>query len=407
MKAEQFLKQVDSIPSDTVISESRSLNQVSGSVAQIQDPTSALTSGVPLSSSGVDTTQLPSNTLPQINLSGWVPTITRLQAFANSVVNGVFLPYRIARYFMYNQSYHKAPDLAGFLPWDLNHEPWSSAVGLVQAPTMVSGSYGGSDPVVAIIDSGMDYNHPTLHGALWMNPSPWRDSDGHKDRYGWDFISQDSRPFDDGYHGTQVASVVIGVAPKAKIMPLKIFNPWGVTTSAAVYAAFVYAVDHGAQVILCSWASGKSSDAISMGISYARDHGVVVVASAGDDGMDLAVARYYPAVLSAKYDNVLTVTAVDAQDRLIQAGYTKANYDSHSVQLAAPGADIPVAQPRSGFSRETSSDLAAAMVAGALARYLDSNESYQQGMKRLLTDSDSISSLETAVQGGLRLHIRK
>jgi thermitase len=278
---------------------------------------------------------------------------------------------------------------------------------LANLSSLGEGGFGGSYPVVAIIDSGVDYNHPAIHDSLWLNPIYWQDPDGRKDRYGWDFISEDAHPFDDGYHGTQVASVILGVAPQVKIMPLKIFNPWGVTNSASIYGAFTYAVDHGAQIIVCAWATTKSSISFSMGVEYARAHGVAVIAGAGDDGMSLTFLPYYPAVLSEKFDNVLTVTAVDSNDRLMSSGIRKSNYDPNSILLAAPGVDIPVAEPRNSVNQDSSTGLATAMVAGALARYLEPNENYQHWMSELLQDADSIPSLESAVKGGLRLHVKR
>ncbi len=355
----------------------------------------------------------------QAQLSGLVPDTSLWSAFLMSLLDSAFLPYRIWRYFAYDQAYHQLPDSSdneegrsGRRGWDLNHESWSEKIGLAHLRPL------DFVPVVAIMDSGMDYNHPALHHSLWLNPISLGSADfgsegavGKKDRYGWDFVSEDSRPYDDGYHGTQLASVVLGVAPRAKIMPIKIFNAWGVTTSAAIYGAFTYAVDHGAQVILCGWATSRASQAILMGVTYAKDHGVIVVAAAGDDGINLSELPYYPAVLSKNLDNVLTVTGVDANDQLFNqstwAGLRKANYGSGEVFLAAPGLGIPVAEPRVGSSHGTSTGLAAAMVAGSLVRYMDSSSGYQHWIEDLLGDADRVLTLDFAVRGGLRLHVRR
>src|SRR3569832_1494805 len=96
----------------------------------------------------------------------------------------------------------------------------------------------------------------------------------------------------------------------------------------------------------------------------------MVVTAAGDTGTDLNDLPYYPAVLTQKWDNVVSVTGTDERDELIQASSRKANTGAQSVLIAAPGSSIPVAEPRLGKARETSTGLAAALVAGALARYL-------------------------------------
>ena len=278
--------------------------------------------------SGVDNISLPSVNLPEApTVSGMVSEISQLEAFLKSIAEAIFLPYRIYRYFTYDQTYHADADLD--LPssaYDFGGDSWTRQIGLDLVPEETQGE-AGVVPVVAVIDSGVDYNHPVVHGALWLNSSPWLDPDGRQDRYGWDFVSEDSRPFDDGYHGTQIAGLVTTVAPAVKIMPIKIFNPYGITTSATVYAGFVYAVDHGAQIIVCGWSTGVNSQAIRMGVSYARDHGVVVVAAAGDQGINLAKWNdVYPSILSRSMDNQVTVTAVDSNDQLVSDGQRKSNF---------------------------------------------------------------------------------
>lgn len=319
----------------------------------------------------------------------------------------VSLPYRVWRYFKYDQDYHSKPDGAIFPPdfkEKMTREPWMRQIGLIEATRE-------ADPVVvAVIDSGIDYNHPLLHDFLWVNPAPTQDPKGRLDRYGWDYISNDPRPYDDGYHGTQLASLVVAVAPNVKLLPLKVFNPWGVTTSAAIYAAFVYAVDHHAQVILCGWATPVASQALERGVAYAQEHGVGVVVAAGDEGKDLAQEPRYPASFARNYPNVLAVASVDDSDQLAQQEGRASNYDPETVRIAAPGEGIWVAEPRVGLARESSSGLAAALVAGALARILPSLEkkgsSPLAGIDQLIQNADVIPELSTAVRGGARLRTR-
>lgn len=354
----------------------------------------------------VDSVQMPASNFSASNLTGIVQLVTHTQAFMKSLAGLVFLPYRIWRYFAYDQAYHSHADGGGPSTGDRAQEIWRHQIGLDKVGSDRSGSdKTGSDrresdrsgsgdgagqdrvnptdssilgPTIAIIDSGIDYNHRTIHDSLWLNPGATSDVDGRRDRYGWDFISNDSKPYDDSYHGTQVASLVASVAPAAKILPLKIFNPWGITTSAAIYGAFQYAVDHGAKIILCAWATHLPSEAIKEGVEYARKNGVVVVAAAGDQGLNLSMFPMYPAVLSEKYDNVLTVTSVDFRDRLVQTQGKKPNFDlsGTKIQLAAPGETMWVAEPRGGKAVETSTGLAAAIVAGVLARNIAASPSY-------------------------------
>ena len=192
---------------------------------------------------------------------GSAPQENLLIAIWKSITGTFLLPYRIWRYKQYDRAYRAQPDITP----------------LAHTHNNTSLDKNDKSPIVAIIDSGVDYNHPAIHGSLWLNPSPTLDAHGRLDRYGWDFISGDSRAMDDGYAGTQVASLVLSVAPSAKIMPLKAINPWGITSSAAIYASFVYAVDHGAKIILCAWTTQVASKAIELGIEYAHRHHIAVV----------------------------------------------------------------------------------------------------------------------------------
>ncbi len=358
----------------------------------------------------VSAVRLPSQNLSKANLPSidqagqWQPILTEAQAFTKSLTDFVFLAYRVYRYFAYDQKYHRTPDLG---PTTLagNSDRWRRQMGLDQVPPMKPGT-----PVVAVIDTGVDYNHPLLHSALWLNPSPWSFDQTDRDRYGWDFISNDSHPYDDHAHGTQLASLVVNVSPSVKIMPLKAFNPWGVTTSASLYAAFKYAVDHGAHVILCGWSTSVNSQALIQGLEYARRNGVAVVASAGDGGWDLTHVFSLPSAQSGQMEQLLVVAGVDSKDRIVQSGSKSSNYGKFDVQLAAPGQNLPVAEPRGGVSTETSADLAAALVAGALSRVAVDQE-FQGGgaswVQTLLQDAEVVPQLMNQVRGGLRVRVRR
>ena len=353
---------------------------------------------------------------PKADLKSLGPQQSWWEAFLNSIVESPLLFYRIWRYFQYDQPYRGQGDAGD--QGDPNQE--NDSAGDQQSnqqmddepsATPSESPTRGTGPLVALIDSGIDYNHPAIQGSIWVNPDPFVGSDGEADRNGWDFISGDGRPFDDGYHGTEVASVLLSIAPDVTVMPLKIFNPWGITNSASIYGAFIYAVDHGARIILCGWSTRLYSRAVEMGVVYARNHGVLVVAEAGDRGDNLSQVAAYPAVLSMKYDNVLTVTSVTDSDQLVTVLHRYASYDANSVMLAAPGENIHVADPRGHYSIQTSTAFAAAMVAGAVARNISADAApsavYSDWIKQIESQADVVPGLESAVQGGRRLHIRE
>ena len=346
----------------------------------------------------IDSIHLPITSYPlSPEVEKLVPLISMGEASSKLITQQATLPYRIARYFMYDQSYSTL-DLGSNLGIDVSPllgGDWVQQIGLAQAPKMSEAHI----PVVAIIDSGMDYNHPLLHDQLWFNPDPTLDYWGTQDPYGWDFTAQDPRPYDDAYHGTQIASVLAQVAPLARIMPLKAFNAYGITSSGALSGAFTYAVDHGAQIIVCAWATPVPSRAIAQGIEYALEHGVIVVGAAGDDGKDLSQVSTYPAHYTQAFDNLISVTGFSDQ----------ANFDASSIQIAAPDQLVPVAEPRLGIAAASSTGLSAAMVAGALARIIAAEPAsahYRHWIEALLQDADASPELESKVRRGLRLHIR-
>jgi hypothetical protein len=358
---------------------------------------------------------------------GEIPSVTVFTAFFRSLVEGAVLPYRLWRYTMYDQTYHQEADGAevcnpdeeqanpGCEPappptprdWAAKQrqEKWAAKIGLTSFPAVPS-AVSEAHPIVAIVDSGVDYNHPAIHDLLWLNPAPTEDSRGMQDRYGWDFVSGDSKPFDDHYHGTEVASLVTTMMPESRIMALKVFNPWGITN----YEAVKYAADHGAKIIVCAWATRQRSRALELATEYARAKGAVIVTAAGDRGDDLAKMAAYPAVLSDRYDNVVSVASVDLNDKLVQASGHFSNFSSRYVTIAAPGDQIVAGEPRNRKAKVTSTSAAAAIVAGALARIQSASAesaTYIDWIQKLKADADRIPALETAAEGGLRLKVRE
>jgi subtilisin family serine protease len=186
-----------------------------------------------------------------------------------------------------------------------------------------------TDVVVAIVDSGVDYNHPDLASRMWT------DGNGH---YGYDFRTPDNDPMDDLGHGTHCAGIVAatfdnsigisGLCPNARIMALKWLNRLGNGSISQASASIQYAVDHGTDVISNSWGFDYLTYTMQAALDYALSAGVVVVASAGNAGGNY---HRYPAM----YPGVISVAATDATD-------TAASFTSVGewVDLAAPGVDI-------------------------------------------------------------------
>jgi len=209
--------------------------------------------------------------------------------------------------------------------------------------------------VIAVLDSGVDYNHPDLAANIWTNAGEvggnGSDDDGNgyiDDTIGWDFFDDDNDPMDGHYHGSHVAGTIAargnnaagiaGVCWRAKIMPLKVGNLFG-ANSATLVAAIEYAWRNGARIMNASLGSTNFSQAEYDALSSANAAGVLLVAAAGNEAADNDVTPSYPA--NYALPNIISVAATDQNDNL--ASFS--NYGASSVHVGAPGVNILSAQP--------------------------------------------------------------
>jgi len=224
---------------------------------------------------------------------------------------------------------------------DINVAPvWSTAT-------------GSKDVIVAVIDEGVNISHEDLKRNIWLNadeiPNNGEDDDENgyvDDIRGYDFYNDDETVYDaeDGdRHGTHVAGIIgaqgnngVGVAGvnwNVSIMPVKFLGPDGGDDFAGA-EAIVYAVDNGAKVINCSWGGEGDSPIIEEAIDYANDHGVLIAAAAGNDGMSTDSYAFWPA--SSDSPNVISVAATDENDELAPFS----NFGERTVDIGAPGVDV-------------------------------------------------------------------
>jgi subtilisin family serine protease len=234
---------------------------------------------------------------------------------------------------------------------------------------------GKRSVVVAITDSGVDINHPDLAPAVYTNrgeiPGNGKDDDGNDlvdDVHGWDFCHDDASVYDnpsEDEHGTHVAGTiaaandgqgVVGVAPGVSILPVKFLGREdgadGCSDLAQAVDAIFYAVSQGARIINASWGLELDTVTDSRTITQLNDlikelgeqYGVLLVAAAGNEGVDLDHAQFrnYPAALTAP--NVLTVAAIGSRGQLM----AESDYGRRSVDLAAPGMSILSTVPDNG-----------------------------------------------------------
>jgi subtilisin family serine protease len=164
---------------------------------------------------------------------------------------------------------------------------------------------------VAVVDTGVQADHPMLQGRVLQ---------------GYDFVGGDADASDDNGHGTAVAGIVAANCPVCRILPVKVLDAHGVTTSWSTFAAGVtWAADHGAQVIDLSVGGPRALDVLGAAVAHALDEGVIVVAAAGNDGTG---ETFYPAA----YGGVVSVAGIDQNG----ARYSWSNHGSW-VSTEGPG----------------------------------------------------------------------
>ena len=204
----------------------------------------------------------------------------------------------------------------------------------------------GEGVVVAVIDSGVDYNHEDIAANIWVNQAESNgvtgvddDSNGYIDDIrGWDFANNDNDPMDGAGHGTHCAGTIaavannnlgiIGIAPMAKIMPVKGLSDSGRGSTNNLAMSVKYAADNGADILSNSWGGQGTVQTLIDVFHYAHSLGCVCIAAAGNDNMDVFYST------PANIDSVIAVAATDHND--IRADFS--NYGSE-VDVAAPGGD--------------------------------------------------------------------
>jgi thermitase len=243
---------------------------------------------------------------------------------------------------------------AQYTPNDAN---WSLqwATRKIQADWAWNTTIGSSDILVAVVDSGIDYNHPDIAPNYILG--------------GYDWVYNDTDPMDDDGHGTQCAGIIaavtnnsIGIAGTAQvhIMAEKVIET-SYGTFEFLAKGIIHATDCGAKIISLSlreWRtrSGLSYDSelVHDAVRYAYSHGVLIVAAAGNDNSS---SKVYPAA----YDEVVSVAATDQNDN--KAGFS--NWGEW-IELAAPGEDIYSTVP-GGYEYMNGTSMACAYVSGVAA----------------------------------------
>lgn len=330
----------------------------------------------------------------------------------------------------YQVKIENTPDDTSYsLLWGLNNTGQTGGTpdADIDAPEAWDITTGSASVIVAVIDTGVDYNHEDLASNIWTNtgeiPGNGVDDDNNgyvDDVHGYDFVNNDGDPFDDHGHGTHVSGTiaavgnngkgVVGVNWRASIMAVKFLDASGSGYTDDAINALLYAINNGAKISNNSWGGGGFSQAMLDAINAADNAGSLFVAAAGNSSSNNDLSPHYPSSYDAP--NVISVAATDHNDLL--AGFS--SYGATSVDLGAPGVDIYSTVPTSGniccsnssgYMYLSGTSMATPHVSGAAALIMSyfTNDTHLQVKQRILSTVQPIPALTGKTLTGGRLNV--
>lgn len=293
----------------------------------------------------------------------------------------------------------------------------------IEATRAWSVTTGGDDIIVAVVDTGIDYNHPDLRDNVWINPGEIAgnglddDANGYiDDIHGINAATNSGDPMDDNNHGTHVSGTiaasgnngigVVGVNWRAKVVAAKFLSASGSGSLSDAIKAINYIVDLKGQgvnikVMNNSWGGGGYSQNLYNAIARANEAGIIFVAAAGNSGQDNDSIPSYPA--GYELPNVVSVAAIDSQGNL--ASFS--NYGANTVDIAAPGVGILSTAHTAPYARFSGTSMAAPHVAGALGMIMEAEPvlSPAQAIERIYSSGTALTTLYGAVRTGRTLNL--
>lgn len=288
-------------------------------------------------------------------------------------------------------------------------------IGAEQAWDITTGS---KDVVVAVIDTGIDYNHPDLKDNLWTNDAELNgkagvDDDGNgivDDIYGASFVDAakpTGNPLDDHGHGSHCSGTIgaagndgkgiVGVAWNVRIMGIKFLSASGSGSLEGALKGIDYATQMGAKIMSNSWGGGGYSETLKQAIERANAAGSLFVAAAGNESNNNDANPTYPATYDVP--NVLSVAAVDNRGQI--ASFS--NYGKTKVHVGAPGVNIYSSIINGGYDSWSGTSMATPHVSG-IAVLLASNEPNLTNVEmkqRIIATSKPVSGLRGKSRGGM------
>ena len=270
---------------------------------------------------------------------------------------------------------------------------------------------------VAVLDTGVQTNHPDLKNNLWENtkdPSNGRDDDGNgviDDRIGGDLVDGKGSGDDQQGHGTHVAGIIgargnndrgiAGLCWSVQIIAVRVLDADGRGTWSTEIAGIDYAIKAGAKVINASFGGPTGSDIVRDAIQRAKNKGILLVAAAGNDGVNADTTPAFPA--SYPDSNILSVAATTSKDKL--ASFS--NFGATTVDLAAPGDHIASTFWKSDYAYMSGTSMATPYVAAAAAMLRKEHSNWSVGdiSSRLRKKGNALKSLKGKTKSGKRLNI--
>ena len=272
---------------------------------------------------------------------------------------------------------------------------------------------------VAVLDTGVQTDHADLKSNLWENtadPKNGRDDDKNgviDDRFGGDVVDGKGSGEDKHGHGTHVAGIIgargnndrgiTGLCWSLKVVAVRILDADGRGNWSREIAGIDYAIKAGAKVINASYGGSGGSDIVRDAIGRARAKGVLIVASAGNDGNNVDSKPNFPAAYPDS--NILSVAATNSKDKLPSFS----NFGAKTIDLAAPGDHIASTFWKSDYAYMSGTSMAAPYVAAAAAMLRKQHSSWDFGdiSARLRKTGDALKALKGKTVSGKRLNIDK
>jgi thermitase len=282
---------------------------------------------------------------------------------------------------------------------------------------------GSNEVVVAVLDTGVDYNHLDLVTNMWVRPDnvpQYADSElgAYNDLQGFDANANVADPMDDNGHGTHCSGIIgaegnnnegiAGINWNVQIMPLKFLGRGGFGSTKDAIEAINYAIDRkqkgvNLRVISASWGSTANSKALEDAIRAAGENGILFVAAAGNSSTDNDRRPHYP----SNYDlpNVISVAALDRTDAL--ASFS--NFGAKTVHAAAPGREIVSTWLGNAYREASGTSMATPYVSGIAALIIanEPNISLEKLRDRILKSVDKIDALNGKTASGGRINAAK